>query len=257
MHKSWALRQLLYQAVLEELDRHFSLIQVKYMPIKGAFLIASGLSEKISNRKMVDIDILVPPTDLEKTVQHFEKQPCFSAHTDKWHFEKPFLFQLGKQVVHIEFHSRLNREERFYLPTEELFERSKEYTRFCRLPDIHDALLITVCHFLVHITYFRIPDILQDVQIITQDKSFSWPVFWERSHTTGIYAFTVVVVNICKEGLDPHIALPTPGFYSRCIALPFLTHAYAHAPRWLRRVVLEIPYVKNAPALLMAKKNDI
>ncbi len=70
--RQWVLNQIFYEEALKEIDEHFQKMQMSYMPIKGAYLICTGLAEKMENRFISDIDILVREKDMAEVSDYFE-----------------------------------------------------------------------------------------------------------------------------------------------------------------------------------------
>ena len=62
---TWVFKQFIFEDVLRDLDDHFQHLKIDYMPIKGAYLICSGLAKQIKSRSMNDIDILVRERDFD------------------------------------------------------------------------------------------------------------------------------------------------------------------------------------------------
>ena len=139
--RRWMVRQMVYRDVLDALDRIFFGQAIEYMPVKGAYLLCSGLAGKMTVREMIDIDLLVHPTDFTRTVASFSTHPCFTREPpDPWSFEQSFLFRHGNHTVRFELHSALNRAERFVLDVGAMFDRAHLQTSVRRIMSVEDAL---------------------------------------------------------------------------------------------------------------------
>lgn len=191
--KKWALTQIFYQDVLNEIDTHFHNLNIKYMPIKGAYLICSGLAEKMKDRRISDIDILIQGKDMQKSSDYFinlENTELKVYYKDNYRpTETIFYYLLGGVKICIEIHSLLNYPERFILPTSELFTRSIDTNDVMHLPSPEDGLLIFLCHLQSHISFEFRENNMEEINIIASQNGFNWKTFWSRCPSTGIEAF--------------------------------------------------------------------
>jgi hypothetical protein len=203
----WQIRQIVYHDALESLDSVFTSLNIKYMPIKGAYLICSGLSDLIEERKMVDLDILIEKERYHDLIGTFEKHPLFTKVNEYsfWYFEQPFLFTKGSTSIRTEFHYLLNRPERFHLPNEDLFSRAIEQTQARYLPSPEDALLITVCHSLIHIGEGLHDSLFEEIGLLLDQKNFSWQKFEKLLYSSGMgpYGNLIFKIFIKKTGKYP------------------------------------------------------
>lgn len=258
--KVWIFRQLQYQNALRHLDEILSHASIPYMPIKGAYLICSGLASLIKKRIMVDIDLLVQPQHYEATIRLFSKHPLFERKSpDPWFFEYPFTFTSGKHRIELELHYQLNRNERFHLPTTSLFDRGYPQTATRILPSPEDALIILICHTLVHSGYGLPNSIYDEISAICSLPSFRWSRFCFILKSTGVepYGFALLRSFMRKKAR----VLPIPAkhrwadqlfrltperqqlhmshrlFYRGCIEPLFARHPIRLMVGWLLRTV--------------------
>ena len=251
--KLWKISQVVYHDAIESLDSIFSSLNIKYMPIKGAYLICSGLSDLIRRRKMVDLDILVEKDRFYQIIGILEKHPFFTKSKEYpyWYFEQPFIFKRDNISIRVEIHYLLNRPERFYLPNEELFSRATKQTKVRYLPSPEDALLITVCHSMIHIAEGLPESFFEEIKVHLCRNDFLWNKFEELLYHAGIGPYGNFIFNLYRKKKDDSaVALErkcwwVEVFYSKCRAEKRATGT----GRMLRRIFLELPFAKK-PALL-------
>lgn len=241
----WKTTQLIYDSVLDRLDTHFCKLGINYMPIKGAFLILSGLSTKISSRKMRDIDILVSREDFGRVIQYFDSLPNTKKATAYWEFEQPFIYQDLSHSVYLEIHHLINAPARFLLPAEDLFSRGIQFKKHCFLPDPVDSMLIHVCHHLLHIyDNFEI-SFFNEIAILEKQNDFDWSEFWRRAQKTGIKPFIWFLITMYSKITGNKIDIPAWGtLYSKTISKLDFNWLSALKP-FQRKFLLEIPFVRN------------
>jgi hypothetical protein len=200
----WIVRQLMYENALSHLDTVFSSIGTRYMPIKGAYLLCVGLAAALPERNMVDIDLLMLPGDFRSIVDWLGAHPLFTrCAPDPWHFEQAFLFANGAHAVKIELHRQLNREERFRLPADELFSRGVAQTAIRVLPSAEDALVILLCHTLVHSGFGFPASTGREIEVLAGQKGFSWEKCRKLIRRSGIepYCFALLRHFARAEGI--------------------------------------------------------
>jgi hypothetical protein len=208
--RNWIFRQLLYSNALDHLDELFQSFRIRYMPIKGACLIRSGLASAIDSRTMVDIDLLVKPCDFETIVRNLSAHPLFEpGPPDPWFFEQPFTFTNGEHTIKLELHYQLNREERFHLPTEELFRRGREQSTVCFLPSPEDALIIHICHTLVHSGYGLAKTTYEEIGVLCSESGFKWKRFFPILKSTGIEPYGFALLRMYREKKQIRIPVPS------------------------------------------------
>ncbi len=202
--RRWIIRQVVYREVLDALDRIFSAYAIEYMPIKGAHLICTSLSEKFASREMIDIDLLVRRVDFTRAVAALGSHPLFSREApDPWPFEQSFRFMYGNHRIHFELHCALNRPERFTFDTDALFGRAEVQTAFRRIMAAEDALIVLICHTLVHLIDGIREQVFTEAMLLLQERGFSWERFSARLPATGIERFgkALLVLAAGKKGI--------------------------------------------------------
>jgi hypothetical protein len=246
-HKRWVVKQILYRDLLTELDGHFTNMDVRYMPIKGAYLILAGLAERIDAREMLDVDILVDRENFDAVCDYFARCPNTTVEDDPWYFERTVWYHLGSQRLRVEIHYLLNRPERFILPPQELFARGLQKGTFLWLPGPEDALAIAVCHALVHIAWSGLREaVFDDVSVLARMPDFAWPRFETIMAQTGIMRFRRFLFLLLerKRGLWlPGLEKRIP-FWMKLLAGIFMRR-YGRMPVWLQRLLFEIPFVRD------------
>ncbi|MFP4418698.1 MAG: nucleotidyltransferase family protein [Chitinispirillaceae bacterium] len=253
--KRWIARQFLFEGLLQELDAHFCRMGIAYMPIKGAYLICAGLAEKIRVRRMIDIDILVHPDSFDAVNRYFCRCEKARLHEDKWRFEQPFYYRYRGMSVHVEIHRMVNRPERFFLPAEYLFERSISSGKYLRLPRREDALLIACCHTLAHLGYYLHEDVFKDMLAIGECTDFDWDEFWEGAKKTGIRPFIEFLFLLHPNERLKVSASRSYGVFPGMWAAMF-EKTYHKLPCWGRRMLFELPFVRQPLRLMWQSMRD-
>jgi hypothetical protein len=250
--REWQYKQVLFAEILDELNRHFKVLQVSYMPIKGAYLICSGLAERMPFRRMGDIDILVRKNDFDLVCEYFSKIPQARFLENKWYFEKTFDYSIGDFHCHLEIHWMLNYPARFNLSSEPVFSRGKVKAEFQLLPCPEDALVILVCHTLVHVCYEIRSTLFEEISLISRLRGFNWETFWALAKQTGIMPFFCFIMLCYKNKLRlSTLSVPHKSFYALVLARFIGLHGIIRLPVTARRIVAELPFVKNPYALIM------
>jgi len=219
---------------------------IRFMPIKGAYLIASGLAEKMPTRHMADIDILVEKENFGAVTQYFSRLDNVRMKHDEWYFEQPFYYRFAGQEYLVEINYLLNRPERFRLPTEELFERGIQKSEVMWWPSIEDALLICICHELVHIAYQPLrAELGSEIAALRELPDFDSEEFLERCRGTGVIRFFGFLQRTsCRPGetsYTEHLGCLLAGLYTRWGSARSST---------IRRLLFELPYVRHPVRLL-------
>lgn len=204
LHRYWVVRQVVFMEALCTLDGIFSQIGIEYMPVKGAHLLCIGLAEKIAARQMIDIDLLVREPDFDRCIDMLSADPrCIRLAPDPWSFEQPFHLRQGGHLVRFELHRALNRPERFSLDTAALFCRSSARTAMCRIMTHEDALVILVCHTLVHIVDGIRQQVFGEIALLANTEGFVPELFFSRMCETGIKRFAnALLVAAARSGYD-------------------------------------------------------
>ena len=197
---AWVFKQFIFEDVLRELDDHFQQLKIDYMPIKGAYLICSGLAKQIKSRTMSDIDILVRERDFDAVVSHFRSiqnvtiaEGSWPVNKKGWPFEVTVYFSFKGGVVTLDFHKLINFRERFLLEPETLFDRGVKQGRRT-FPSAEDALIICLCHGLSHAGHFYSDALFEDVPLLKQ-ASIDWKKFWYIARSTRVEAFMYYVLK--------------------------------------------------------------
>jgi len=252
--RQWKYQQVFYAEILKDLDLHFFALKVHYMPIKGAYLIFSGLAEKISCRRMDDIDILVKREDFDKVCDYFTNLPQVTVLKNKMYFEKIFVYSLGSIHCHFEIHWLINYPERFNLPTDALFMRaSLQKEGYCLCPSHEDALLILLCHAFTHIGFEFRETLFEEISLVSGQKGFQWDLFWKYAHTTGIELFIKLLLScFSMDAACNHVA-PKSNVIIFLLRPLLSVKRYAHLPHLVKRLLFEIPFARNPWRLILNK----
>jgi hypothetical protein len=251
--KQWALAQVVFAEALRELEKEFSSLSIRFMPVKGAYLITAGLAGRMAQRKMLDIDLLVLPEDFHKVANHFNHHPKATPKQNYWPFEMSFFYELGKARIFVEIHHQLNYPERFLLPAADMFSRSTPGKGCMVFPCPEDALLVLVCHALVHISVEIRDTMFEEISLLAGQEGFSWERFWRLAGNTGIRNFIRLLLWRYADETGIKINLPKVSLYSRLIKPLFREGIFERMPVIVRKVLFEVPYIRN-PAGLAVKK---
>ena len=249
---TWILLQLIYGEVISDIERHFSIAGYRFMPIKGAYLIKTGLAVSIQNRKMVDIDLLIPQMQFTEICEWFALLPNVIPKENYWDFERSYVYTKFGNPVYLEFHRLINFPARFLLPNELLFKRGITVSEACILPDPTDALLIHICHKLAHVIDGFEEQFYREITMYAEQQGFSWEAFWKRAKETEIIGFIWLVIEKWKRIKSFDISLPpAPSLYSHFLA----THNLFMRSRssLARKIFFEVPFVRNIFELIRYK----
>ncbi len=188
--RQWIVRRIVYGDTIAALDELFCEAKAEYIPLKGAHLICTGLADRMRERGMIDIDLLVRPTEYERIKRFLGSRPGIKSEPpDPWPFEQAFILARGGHGVRFELHRALNRPERFLLDVERLFSRSGPQTRFRRIMTSEDALVVLLCHTLVHLVDGIRSQVFDEIGLLAGQKGFSWEHFFGALRETGIERF--------------------------------------------------------------------
>ncbi|MBN1601907.1 MAG: nucleotidyltransferase family protein [Chitinispirillaceae bacterium] len=249
----WIALQIVYGDILDILEKMFALHGHDFMPVKGAYLIKTGIAEQISDRKMVDIDILIKENQFNTVCQWFSQCENVKEKYNYWCFERSFIYLYSGIPVHLEFHRLINFPERFLLPNEDLFERGKRISQSCILPDPVDSLLIHICHKLAHVIDGFEDLFYEEISLYSSQNGFDWKTFWERARKTGIISFIWLVLEKWKKRkqLDEFYLPAPPSFYA---ALLSRTGLFMKGNRAIvRKFFFEVPFVRDSLKLAVYK----
>jgi len=259
---TWVFKQFIFEDVLRELDDHFQSLNIDYMPIKGAYLICSGLAKLIKSRSMNDIDILVCERDFDIAISYFKSirnvtiaNGSWPANKKIWPFEVTFYYQFEGRTINFELHKLINLHQRFILPPEQLFARGRR-EGYRILPCAEDALVICICHRFSHVGNFYSDALFIDAAFLA-NTSISWEKFWEIAKSTGIAGFVYYVLKkIEKKGMILPVRIPkkTNNFtYASILLTIFGNRDLIALPPILRRLLIELPFCLNPLGLLINK----
>jgi hypothetical protein len=251
--RTWKLKQVVFADILNDLHGHFTKLNVRYMPIKGAYLICSGLAEKMKYRRMDDIDILVEKDNFEETGNYLSGLSHVTFLREDWYFEKEYVYKTGKFDCHLEIHSLLNYPARFNLPTENLFTRAHPINGLQMAPCLEDALLIFLCHVLVHIGYELRNAFFDEIALISGQPDFSWKKFWDMANTTGVDQFIGMMVHHYATKTSLEINEPPLSFKTKLAGKFLSKNVYCRLPFFFRKLILEIPFVRDPLSLFLNK----
>jgi hypothetical protein len=241
----WKYLQAISAEILDELEVHFSHLNVLYMPIKGAYLLRSNLAGKMKYRRMDDIDILVEEKDFERVCDYFRSLPNVIFLKHKWYFEKEFDYAFGTYHCHLEIHHLLNYPARFDLPAQALFGRSMRTSGMYVLPCHEDALLILLCHALVHIAYELRDTIFEEIALLSDRDGFSWKRFWEYAESTGIRRFITLMLCSYARQTGNAVSLYSNPLALRLMAPVLSKRYYSRMPFFAKKMLLEIPFLRQ------------
>lgn len=240
----WQAKQLVFGQALDEIGTYFAAHASVFMPIKGAYLLYTGAAASIQQRKMRDIDLLLPENQFAAICAWFAKLPGVTEQQSDWEFQHSFSYTIGEYPVYCEFHRLINFEARFLLPNELLFKRGIRKSASCILPDPVDALLICMCHMLAHVVNGFSKDQYYEIFLYVNADGFSWKEFWVCAEATGIMPFIWLVVATCNRRYHCMFPLPrAPSWYAA------LVDRYDLFMRpgvpVIRKLLFEIPFMRD------------
>lgn len=255
--KKWAVTQIMYQDILDEIDAHFKILSIDYMPIKGAFLLCSGLADKMKARRISDIDILVHREDMERTSVYFAGLKNVELKVYYKNNYRPtetvFYYFNGTVKVLVEIHMLLNFQARFLLPTDELFRRSTTISGNRCLPSPEDSLLIFLCHIQSHMPFEFRNTYLEEIDLLISQEGFDWNAFWALSPSTGIEPFIYFILKLYQKYYQYKITYGKRYFYSDLLVTIISLPMVENMPRWVRRTFFDLPFVRRPVWLIFYK----
>lgn len=223
------------------------------MPIKGAYLIASDLASGLASRKMKDIDILVKKEDFPKVVNYFgslEETQLIPGYFD---YEQPFIYHCFNRKIYLEIKYQICPSARFHLRAKDLFYRGVNKNSNCVFPSPEDAMLIHICHYIHHIYKDFDISFFEEIALLEGQKEFSWKEFWIRAEKTGIKSFIWLMISFYSKNYQKKTDSPDWGNpYTRTL-LKFSLQWYAALNPSIRRIILEIPFIRKPLWLLKHK----
>ncbi|MBD3321534.1 MAG: hypothetical protein GF350_10615 [Chitinivibrionales bacterium] len=254
----WKLKQVLHAAVLDELEKDFVTAHIRYMPVKGSYLICTGLAEKMQRRTMNDIDILVLPDDFEKAANYFRTlDKTEPRQQESWPFADAFYYRIGDQKIMIELHCMINFPDRFLLPPELLMKRGIHTGGMRVHPCPEDALLITICHMLVHAYYIPDNAVYSEMKLIIEQGDFSWNRFWHRSKSTGIAPYIYYVLKLCNRRTGIPVEFSSQYLYADLLLNLPDVRRIGKAVHGVRYVFIGLAFSRNPLRVIMRKTTKI
>lgn len=249
----WKGKQLVFGQALDELSVLFTDARFSFMPLKGAYLIATGLAASIDHRKMVDLDLLLPDAQFEEICCWFKGISGVTEKPNYWDFERSFVYICTSFPVYIEFHRMVNFPARFLLEADVLFKRSPSPSLSgCQLPDPVDALLVHCCHTIAHVIDGFELQVYRETPLYAGQHGFSWDHFWERARMTGILPYIVLFIRTCNRLLGTSFPVARHNhFYAQLIDNCNMFMAFKNP--LLRKLLFEVPFVRNPAWLLLYK----
>ena len=253
----WVITQSLLLEIIVELENLFNKIGVDIMPIKGAYLIRSGLGDRMRTRKITDIDILVKPKDLEVTTDALSKiSNCklIKHYKDNSRpTESIFEYSLNDFKFTVEIMSIINSEDRFLLPAEKLFDRGELQGKTLYFPSSEDALLIMICHLQSHIPFEFRDTNFDEIKVFTEVEDFNWDNFWKYANYTGMGAFNYFILKLYNRETNSNIKFSKRYIYSDLLLRFFTLKRYYKMSELMRRLFLDLPFVRK-PIRLVKRK---
>lgn len=253
----WAITQIILLEILEELEKEFNKINVDFMPIKGAYLISTGLSGQLENRKISDLDILVRLEDLDAASKHFAKLPQCKLivwYEDNYRpNESVFKYKYNDITYTIEIMNSINSDSRFLLPSFDLFKRSSMIRKNLYYPSVEDSLIIHICHLQSHIPFeFRETNVREALILIKQD-TFNWDLFWKSVENTGMKRFFIFFLGFCNKSSKEFVIPKNRYYFTRLTSSWFTLARYNRMPSFLKRIFLDIPFTRKPFELILQK----
>lgn len=250
----WTVRQMVYGKLLDHLDTVFGELAVPYMPVKGAYLICAGLAARIPRRRMVDVDILVLPDDFDRAVAWFQAAPHARERPGTWPFEREFYYTFAGRTLEVEIHRALNHCERFLLPPEDLFARGVHVGGLRVLPSAEDALLVAVAHTLVHVVEGLDESRFGEYRLLASQPGFRWSTFRQRAADAGIGPFADLVLQWAWRASGERApAGGSRALRARVLGACLPSRVCSRIPAWLRRALLEAPFVRRPLGLALLR----
>lgn len=253
----WAITQIILSEILQEIENEFNKINIDFMPIKGAYLISTGLSEQLENRKISDLDILVRLDDLETASRHFINLPQCTLlvwYEDNYRPNETVLkYQYNDISYTIEIMNCINSDLRFLLPSNDLFERSVINKKNLYYPTVEDSLIIHICHLQSHLPFEFRETSAQEALILIKQDNFNWDLFWKIVDSTGMKRFFVFFLSFCNKSSKEFI-LPQKGYgFTKFFSRLFTIARYNRMPSFLKRIFLDVPFTRKPFKLILQK----
>ncbi|MBN1983246.1 MAG: nucleotidyltransferase family protein [Chitinivibrionales bacterium] len=257
----WFLTQELAREALLVLDSHFTTLQLRYMPVKGAYLINSGLAAAMKNRRMCDIDILVDERDLSRATDYFCKLEGFflQEHCDNNYINAKSQIIMNVQTLEItvEIQCCMNSPGRYHLPVQELFQRSSQSSTYRLIPSVEDSLLIFLCHFQQHIVFEFPATTFEEMHLLIEQHGFSWQRFWALAAATKIERFLSYMVSLYRTCHPETPPPPRRFFYPRMLQRFIAIEKHHQFAQWQRRIIFDVPFMASPFSLISGKLRNL
>lgn len=244
--KHWVLKQLFLKNVLDHLDKTLFLSNCQWMPIKGAYLIMSGLSEKITSRDMSDVDILVRPENFYTVMQIFRQDFRLDGSAVFDHSAENVFNEFNGVQILLEIHHRLKPDYVFRLPVSELIGRGIPVTQSMILPCLEDALLIAVLHQLKgHLTHLPSTTLYGDIGAISEAPGFDWTKFWSFARETGVYRSVNMLLAMYNKDCGKNIPIRQRSPHIYFIEAAIRRKWFYRLPLLCRKLLVAIFFWRN------------
>jgi hypothetical protein len=115
----------------------------------------------------------------------------------------------------------------------------------CVLPRHEDALLIFLCHTLVHVAYEFRETTREEIALLIARDGFSWEKFWESADATGIKVFMALVLFWFAAESGGKIPLPSIPLFAKLVRPMLSRRCYSRMPLFARKIFLEIPFLRR------------
>ena len=253
--RAWKIRQLFIATMLEYIYADFARIPARCMPIKGAYLIQSGVASKMRFRRMDDVDLLVNRADYYIVKAWFLAQDTCRLYEDCYPFKFTVMYEADQMKVLLEIHSTLSQPNRFILPSEVVFDRGILAGKNVVMPSPEDALLLCICHELVHIGHELKSTIFEEMALIIQQQGFSWECFRANALKTGVCRFVELLLRWFERESGISVSFNYKNVYSKIVASIISPAMYGRLPHIFKRIIFELPFVRSPIKLLGEKQS--
>lgn len=254
--RHWGFTQLIFAEALAEINRVLTAAGIAYMPLKGAYLIESGLATAMKERGMCDIDILVAPEDFDRAMGSFGVTGYAPVVDNDLLLHRHFDLSAAGTTVDVELHYRIRPECSCVLPAADLFQRGRPAKGTMVLPSAEDGLAITILHQLNDLPFWPPDQALRDIEVQVSSFEIDWAKFWEIAESTGTAAFIFLLLRHYGKLPDSAFRVSTNGlmfqYAERLVKWRFFEN-YRRIPFVFRRTLVEFPFMKSPGVYLLRK----